>query len=198
MKRMTLSDTLFSKTQQAVLGLLFTHSDKAYHLREIVRRSSIGQGTVQRQLKKLTEVGIIHREQRGRQTFYNVNRKCPIFAELHGLVIKTFGVARTVAEALETIKDRIRIAYIYGSFARGDETEKSDIDLLIVGDLGLRDVVKSLGGLQSTLSREINPIVYKPMEYRRKLREGHHFLNSLQKESKIYLIGDEDELGRLD
>ncbi len=196
-KKMTLSDALFNKTQQAVLGFIFTHLDEAYHLREIVRQSDIGQGTVQRELKKLTEAGIIHRELRGRQTFFRANQGCPIFPDLHGLVIKTFGVAQKVAAGLKTIENRIRVAFIYGSFARGGETEKSDIDLLVIGDLNLRDVVKSMSETQQNLGREINPTIYKPDEYRRMLAEGHHFLISLYKEPKIFLIGNEDDFRRL-
>ena len=112
-QRLTSSDALFSKTQQAVLGLLFTHVDESFHLREIVRRSGIGQGTVQRELKKLTAAGILTRDVRGRQIFFQFKLDYPIYQELHGLAIKTFGVAQKLAEALNDIADRIKIAFIY-------------------------------------------------------------------------------------
>lgn len=192
-----LSDALFSKTQQALLGLFFANVDESYHLREIVRKSNVGQGTVQRTLAKLSEAGIIEREQRGRQTFYSANRECSIFADLHRLVIKTIGVAKQLAEKLKTLEDKISIAFIYGSFARGDETGKSDIDLLVIGKIKLSDVVKVMSGLQPTLAREINPTVFEPEEYRQKLNQGHHFLTSLLKEPRIFLIGDEDAFKRM-
>jgi predicted nucleotidyltransferase len=197
LRTIKLSDALFTKTQQAVLGLLFANVERTYHLRRIVRESGVGQGTVQRELKKLTEAGIILREKQGHQVLYRVNPDSPVFPELHGLIIKTFGIAQQLETALEELSDRIRIAFIYGSFARGDETHSSDIDLLIIGDLELRDVVRALGGLQQTLGREINPTVYPPGEYRTKLRTGQHFLTALQNEPRIFLIGNEDELGRL-
>ena len=197
MKKINISEALFTKTQQAVLGLLFLNTDQSYHLRGIVRKSGVGQGTIQRELKKLTEAGIIQREQVGQQSMYRANRDCPIFPELHTLVIKTFGVTDRLSTALMPLEDRIQIAVIYGSFARGDETGKSDIDLLIVGGLDLREVVKTLSDLQQTIGREINPTIYKPDEYRGKLRTGHHFLTSLQEEPKIFIIGNEDELRKL-
>ncbi len=145
----------------------------------------------------MTEAGVIQREQVGQQSMYRANRDCPIFPELHMLVIKTFGVTDRLSAGLMPLEDRIQIAVIYGSFARGDETERSDIDLLIVGDLDLREVVKSLSALQQTVGREINPTIYKPDEYRKKLKTGHHFLTSLQQEPKIFIIGNEDELRKL-
>jgi len=197
MKKNNISEALFTKTQQAILRLLFLNTDQSYHLRGIIRKSDIGQGTIQRELKRLTEAGIIHREKVGQQSMYRANRDCPIFPELHTLVIKTFGVTDRLSAALMPLKDRIQVAVVYGSFARGDETGKSDIDLLIVGDFDLREVVKSLGALQQTVGREINPTLYKPDEYRRKFRIGHHFLISLQQEPKIFIIGNEDELRKL-
>ncbi|UCD38917.1 MAG: nucleotidyltransferase domain-containing protein, partial [Fidelibacterota bacterium] len=120
-----------------------------------------------------------------------------VFPDLHGLIIKTCGLAQQLEAALASVEKSIQVAFIYGSMARGDETGGSDIDLLIIGDLKLRDVVGTLSQLQQTLGREINPTVYPPDEYRTKLRKGQHFLTALQKEPKIFLIGDEDELRRL-
>jgi predicted nucleotidyltransferase len=188
---------LFTKTQQAVLGLLFANVERAYHLRGIVRESGIGQGTIQRELQRLTEAGIILREKQGQQVLYRANRNSPVFPELRGLIIKTCGLAQQLGAALAGVEERIQVAFMYGSMVRGDETGSSDIDLLIIGSLTLRDVVKSLGGVQQTLGREINPAVYTPREYRMKMNTGHHFLTALQKEPKIFLIGDEDELRRL-
>ena len=193
-----LSKALFNKTRRVILGLLFTNTHEAYHLRGIVRLTGIGQGTIQRELKRLTEAGILTREVRGHQTYYRANSECPIFPELRGLVVKTVGVADKIRTALKPVEDRIRIALIYGSFASNTDTSASDVDLLVIGELQLRDIVRALGDLQQALGREINPTVYSPQEYQTKLSEGHHFLTSLQNEPKIYLIGDEDELNRLD
>ena len=99
MKEFKLTEALFTKIQQAVLGLLFLNTDQSYHLRGIVRKSGIGQGTIQRELKRLTEAGIIQREQVGQQSMYRANRDCPIFTELHTLVIKTFGVIDRLSTA---------------------------------------------------------------------------------------------------
>ena len=194
---MQIAEALFSRTLKAVLGILFSDPEKSYHLRDIVRRSGLGQGQVQRDLKRLTEAGVLTRAVKGRMTSYQPNPACPVFPELKGLVVKTIGVVHGLRSALEPLSKDVRVAFIYGSFARGTENSGSDVDLMIIGKVTLRRVVGALQGVQEAVGREINPTVYSPEEYRRKLTVKHHFLTALRKEPKIFLIGDEDELGRL-
>ena len=192
-----LSNALFTKTQQAVLGLLFSNPDMSYHFRGIVRQVGIGQGTVQRELQRLTEAGIILREQRDLQPVYRANKDCPIFPELRALVVKTMGVSIALRDALKKFGDQIQVAIIFGSFARGEESVKSDVDALIIGNVSMRDLVGELNGVQDALNREVNPVVYPADEYRSRIADGNHFLTSLQSEPKIFLIGTQDELDRL-
>ncbi len=134
----------------------------------------------------------------GRQIYFQANRRCPIFEELHGIVRKTFGVARVLNEALTPLEDRIRVAFIFGSVAKGTETSMSDVDVMVVGEeLSLSDIVSAIAQAQRVLGREINPSVYPTEEFYRKLAEGHHFISSVVAGEKIFLIGDEHELIRL-
>ena len=141
----TLSEALFGKTRNAVLSLFFTNVDEDYFLREVVRRTGMGQGAVQRELKKLADAKIILRQDRGRQSYYRANKACPIYDELHGLAIKTAGVAEQLSDGLRVLDKSIDLAFIFGSFADGTETTASDIDLFIIGDTSLRAVVGALG-----------------------------------------------------
>jgi predicted nucleotidyltransferase len=188
---------LFGKVRRAILALLFTHTDETFYLRQIVRTSGYGLGPVQRELRKLADNGIIRRTVRGRQVHFQANPECPIFPELKSLIVKTAGIGDTLRNALAPIAGHIKIAFIYGSLARGEERSRSDIDLLVVGDLEYSDVVAKLQTAQQTLGREVNPTVYPLSEFKAKVRANHHFLTSVLKGPKIYLIGDENELGRL-
>jgi len=188
---------LFGKARRAILSLLFTHTEETFYLRQIVRTSGYGLGPVQRELKLLTDAGIIRRAVRGRQVYFQANPECPIFPELKSLIIKTAGIGDTLRNALAPIAGHIKIAFIYGSVARGEEGPRSDIDLLVVGDSGYSDVVAKLQAAQQTLGREVNPTVYPLSEFKAKLRANHHFLTSVLKGPKIFLIGDENELRRL-
>jgi len=192
-----LSKTLFSKTRRAVLSLLYSHVDDTYYLRQIVRAAGVGLGTVQRELKQLSDAGIIRRIVRGRQVYYQANPQCPVFEELKALVTKTVGIAAILQAALASLADRIRIAAIYGSVARSQEHRGSDVDLLVVGKVTFAEIVSALDQAQKTINREINPTVYPPGEFRSKLLTGHHFLNTILGEPMYFLIGDKRELARL-
>jgi predicted nucleotidyltransferase len=193
----TLAAALFGKTRQSILSLLFTHTEEAFYLRQILRFADVGIGSVHREVKNLTEAGIITRTTRGNQTYYQANPACPIFAELKSLMIKTAGVSDLLRSALAPLADRIRMAFIYGSFASGRERRSSDIDIIVVGKAGFREVISALGPAQQALAREVNPTVYPPAEFRKKIRANSHFLKSVLKGPKIFLIGDDRELARM-
>lgn len=111
--------SLFGKTRQAVLSLLFRHPDCRFHLREIVRLTGSGQGAVQRELERLARAGLVVRQRRGNMVFCQANRDSPVFAEVRGLIAKTSGVVDILKAALAEIADRIDLAFVFGSLARG-------------------------------------------------------------------------------
>ena len=192
-----LSRTLFSKTRRAVLSLLYSHVDDAFYLRQIARAAGGGLGAVQRELKQLSEAGIIQRVVRGRQVYYQANPRCPVFEDLKKLVVKTVGAGAAVRAALAPLGDRINVAFIYGSIAHSEEGRDSDVDVLVVGEVTFGEIVSSLREAQKTIGREINPTVYPPAEFRSKLTAGHHFLNTVLRGPMLFLIGDKRELARL-
>ena len=189
---------LFGATRQAVLRLLFGHTGQRFYQRQIIRSCRLGSGTVQRELEQLAGAGILARTVEGRQTYFQANRQCPVFEELHGLIRKTFGVAQVLQGGLAALTGKVRLAFIYGSMATGSETSRSDVDIMVVGEeISMHDVVSSLAEAQRDLGREVNPSVYHTGEFCRKLAQGQHFLSSVVSGPKIFLIGDENELARL-
>ncbi len=192
-----LSSILFGKARRAILSLLYGHSDESFYLRQIVRTTGVGLGPVQRELKQLADVGIIRRSVQGRQIYYQANPDSPIFKELKSLVTKTAGVAETLQSALAPLRDHITIALVYGSIVRGEENHRSDVDLLIVGDVAFSEVVKALRSAQETLGREISPTVYPVAEFRSRIAEEHYFVRDVLSGERIFVIGDEHELKRL-
>ena len=188
---------LFGKTRQAVLALLYGRTDSSFYTKQILDAVRIGRGTVQRELKNLTDTGIIIREVQGRQVYYRANARCPIFDELKSIVRKTFGVADVFRQSLATVVDKIRVAFIFGSIARSADDRKSDIDVMVVGAISFGDVVSLLSSAEEKLGREINAVVYPIAEFKQKVKEDHHFVKTVLEDEKIFLIGDEDELRRL-
>src|SRR5216684_4082512 len=137
-------ETLFGQTRQRILALLFGHPGERFYQRRIIDAVGLGSGTVQRDLERLSRSGVITRSVEGRQVYFQANRQCLVYAELHGIVRKTFGVAQALKEAFDSIADRIRVAFIFGSLAMGTETSLSDVDVFAVGDLSLSDVVSAI------------------------------------------------------
>ena len=194
----SLSNALFSKVRQCVLALIYGQPDRSFHTNEIIRLTHSGTGAVQRELEKLTAVGLITVRSIGNQKHYSANCSSPLFTELRSIVLKTFGLADVLREALAPISSQIHIAFIYGSMAKQEDTATSDIDLMLVGDnLTYADVFKLLEEAQGKLGRPINPTFYSPTEWTRKHQANNHFVARIVKQPKIFLIGTEDELTKL-
>lgn len=192
-----LGTTLFGKTRRAVLTLLYSHPDESFYLRQIARTTGAGMGALQRELKQLSEAGVIQRSEIGQQAFFKANEDCPVFNELRNLIIKTFGVADIVRLALSALADKIELAFIFGSIISGEFKQSSDLDVMVIGKIEFAEIVAALTPVQETLAREINPSVYPPEEFRSKLAGGHHFLKTVLSAPKIFLIGNENELEKL-
>jgi uncharacterized protein len=197
MNKKLLCSGLFGKTRQAVLALLYGRTDSSLYTKQVLDAVKIGRGAVQRELKNLTDTGIIIREVQGRQVYYRANEKCPIFNELKSIVRKTFGVADVLRQSLSPQAGRVQVAFIFGSVARSADDRRSDIDLMVVGKITFGEVVTLLKPVEEKMGREVNPIVYPVAEFKKKVKEDHHFVKTVLEEEKIFVIGDEDELGKL-
>jgi len=190
-----LGAALFTRTQRRVIGLLFGQPERSFYTKEVVRLAEVGIGTVQRELAKLASVGLITTKRVGNQTHYQANRGSPIFEELRGIVLKTFGLADVIRSALEPLAEHIETAFIYGSVAKESDTASSDIDVMIVGhDLTYGQVVQALAASESQLGRSANPSIYDPGELRNKLADGNAFLTRILAQPKILLIGSQHDL----
>jgi predicted nucleotidyltransferase len=188
------SPALFGKARSAVLGLLYGHPDESFYLRQIARAVGVGQGAVQRELKALEMTGLLRRTVRGRQVYFQANADSPVFPELERLIVKTTGIANVLRSALAPLADRVQVAFVYGSIARGEPLRASDVDVLIVGDVEFAEVVAALATAQKKVGREVNPSVYGRADFERKVSQRQHFLTALLGEPKIFLIGSQNEL----
>jgi len=193
----SLADALFGKTRRAVLGLLFGHPDEGFYMRQIARILNLGQGALLRELQRLAAAGILLREAQGRQVYYRANKACPIYTDLQGLLLKTVGLADVLRAALAALAERIEVAFVYGSMAKGNAKAVSDVDIMVIGEVTFAEVVAALNPVQDTLRREVNPSVYSAEELKLRARTGNPFLTTVLRDPKLFLIGGEDELGRL-
>ena len=196
--KLNLSDALFSKVRQRVLALLYGQPDRSFHTNEIIRQTQSGTGAVQRELEKLSSADLITMESIGNQKHYSANVTSPLFTELRSIVLKTFGLADVLKQALAPIAKQIHVAFIYGSIAKQEDTATSDIDLMLICDnLTYADLFTLLEEAQIQLGRSIHPTFYSPTEWKRRHRANNNFLTQVVNQPKIFLIGAEDELGKL-
>jgi predicted nucleotidyltransferase len=193
----SLAAVLFPAYRRRVLGLLFLRPDESLHGRDIARRIGLPPGTVIRELKRLAEVGLLEQESRGNQVLYRANRASPVFEEIASILRKTSGMADELAQTLAPLADKIRVAFVFGSMAQGSQQAGSDIDVLVIGEADFGNIVDVLRPAQKSLGREINPKVFSVPEWNAKLKAKSAFTTDVLRKSKIFLVGDEDDLAGL-
>jgi len=191
----SIGDALFTKTQQRVLALLYGKPEQSFYTNEIVRWADMGRGTIRRELERLVSAGLLVVTQVGNQLHYQANPECPIYKELLGVVRKTFGVSDVIRGALFELSDHIDWVFIFGSVASGKETSASDIDLMIIGDVGFSDVVKVLYPVQDALRREVNPKIYSKEEWIQMRKMNDAFIKEVLAKPRMDVMGNANELG---
>jgi predicted nucleotidyltransferase len=182
---------LLGHTRSAVLGALLLHPESSLHVRELARLTGASPGSLHRDLRAMADLGLLVRQEVGRQVHYRANTESPIFPELSGLLRKTAGVVDVLRDALAPVADKIDRAFVYGSIARGTEHAHSDVDVMIVGEVDFGDAVVALAPVQEKLRREINPTVLTIGEFDKKRKQRDGFIEQVWKGPKLWLFGDE-------
>ena len=191
----SLADALFSGTQQRVLGLLFGQPERSFYATELINLAGVGSGAVQRELASLSQSGLVTVKPVGNQKHYQANPASPIYDELCGLVRKTVGLAEPLRAALAPLATQIKAAFVYGSTAKKEDTANSDIDLMLVSDtLTFGDTILALQAATELLGREVNPNIFTPQDFAKRLKEGGSFVSRVMAQPKVWLIGEEHDL----
>jgi predicted nucleotidyltransferase len=192
-----LEELFSSQARVAILKLLLLNAGNLYYLREIASLTDQPVRAVQRELPKLERIGLLDHTVHGNRKYYQVNRDCPIFPELKAIFLKTVGLGDALREYLSKEVGGIEVAFIYGSYARGEENIASDIDVFVVGAIKARDLSAALAKARSELGREINPVIMTPQEFRAKAAAKNHFVLSILEEPKTFLVGNAEDLESL-
>ena len=182
-----------SKTRKELFRLYFTNPDKEYYLRELERILDIPVSMIHKELVRLETDGIFNSKKRGNLTYFYLNKEYPLFEELKSIVSKTIGIKGLLQNALKKFKN-IKVAFIYGSFAKSAESAASDIDLFIIGDIKENKLVSELRKLEKDLKREINYSLYSKQDFAKQKRKRNSFIINLLENPKIFLIGDKNDL----
>lgn len=192
------ADALFTKTQQRVLAVLFGQSHRSFYANEIIGLAQSGSGAVQRELARLEQSALVTVRRVGNQKHYQANHDAPIFAELRGIILKTFGVADVLRAALQPLWPLVDLAFVYGSLAKGTEHAGSDVDLMVIGTLPSNaQLLDTLLPAHAQLGRAVNPTLYTPDEFAQRVHDGKSFILRVLEQPKIFIKGSEHDITRL-
>ena len=192
----SLSRLLSSRVKAEVFRLLFGPDARELHVREIARQAHLNDATVRQELKLLAGLRLVAVRRDGNRAYFRAERSNPLFPDIRNLVLKTSGLVDVLRQALAG-RPGIRAAFVFGSLAEGTEKPASDVDLVVIGSISLRQLTKLLSGPASQLGREINPHVFTTQEFARRRREGDHFLISVLRGPKLLVIDSEHELSEV-
>jgi predicted nucleotidyltransferase len=190
----TLAMLFSSRGKAEIFRLLYGSENRELYLRELARKARMSASTVMQELHRLASFGMVVARKDGNRTYYSSNSAHPLYAEIRSLVRKT-SFTEILRNALGT--EGIGCAFVFGSMARGGETSESDVDVLIVGSITLREVAKRLSGVGLQLGREVNPVIFNPQEFSKRLRTREHFVSTVMKGEKLVLIGNLNEFERV-
>jgi predicted nucleotidyltransferase len=187
-----LANALFPKGRQRVLAVLFGNPGRSFYANEVIALAQSGTGSVQRELAALSDAGLLTVKRQGNQKHYQANEDAPIFAELRGLVLKTMGLADVLKAALAGIQPQIDSAFVYGSVARQQDTALSDVDVMVVSStLSYGGLFSALESAATSLGRKVNPTLYTPDEFAKRIKQDNAFVTRVMKQPKIWLVGSE-------
>ena len=192
-----LLDALFPEIRIRILTATLLRPEKSWFLTELAGFLGTRPSSLQREVESLTNAGILRQWRDGRRLYVVAATDSPIFPDLVHLLEKTAGIVPTLQEELSHLSGRIQFAFVYGSVATSQEHTESDIDLMVVGSVGLADLTSTLRSAEKRLGRPVNPTVYSTEEFQQKLRKRDHFLTSVLAGHKLFLEGDEDELAAM-
>lgn len=191
----TLASALFTPVQQRVLGLLFGQTQQRFQSAELIRLAGSGTGATHRVLRKLADSGLVRVSMEGRQKYYQANPDCPVFEELAGLVRKTVGLVGPIREALVPLADEIHAAFVFGSVASGRDRAESDIDLMVISDaLDYPTVIEAAQSAEAALARPVNPNLMTLEDWRSKASRRGGFVDRVRGQSRLFVVGSEDDL----
>ena len=193
MSKSSIASVLFSSTRQRLLSALLLNSHQPIYATELANHFGVRPSTLQRDLAKFTQAGILKMSRSGNRTYFQANEECPVFPELRSLLIKTSGLVDVLHGELAPLAPKIKVAAVYGSIATGTETSGSDIDLLIIGSVKMIDLSPLLEQATGKLRRQINPTLYTPDEFSQKARNSH-FVQSVLGKPLLFVLGSNSDL----
>lgn len=188
---------MLPKTRQGILGAVLVQPEKKWYVSELARRMRVPSSSLQRELRNLADAGVLKNYRQGRMSYYQANVDSPIYPELRGILLKTAGLVDVLAGALKPLAAKIQSAFVYGSIASGTDRSDSDVDLMVIGSVSPTELALPLRRARGVLDRPINPTLYTPVEFDKKVAAKDHFVSDVLTKPRLLVLGSADELGKI-
>lgn len=190
-------EALFPRIRQGVLSATLTQPEKWWYLSELAQYLHTTPSSLQRELTALVASGILRKRREGTRSYFKAETRSPMFLELRRLFEKTAGLIPALRQVLQRFEDKVACAFVYGSVARGEEHAVSDIDLMVIGSLGLAGLSPALRQAESRLGREVNVTSYSVAEFRERVAANDHFLSTVLRGPKQFVKGRQRDLDEI-
>ena len=190
----SLLERLFSsRVRIQLLSAFLLHPEEPHHIRALASKVDAHYSAVWRELKNLEKAGLLRSESVGGRKLYQLNPEFPILSELRRILLKTVGAGDLLRKVLSRFEG-IEAAFIFGSFAEGEQDAESDLDLMILGEVDLAKLSPVVEELEGMLGREVNYVLFTKDEWESRLAEGYGFASNVRDGPKVMLIGEQDAL----
>ena len=178
---------LKSAITKKILNYFFVNPQESLYVNELSRKLDLDKRNLVKKVKELELEGILAHETRGNLKLYSINTRFPLYQEFRKIIMTTSGVEDQLRRLLEGVHG-IKEVYIYGSYAKNVMDTHSDIDVLIVGSVGVVDAQKRISKLQRDIDREISMTVMDQSDFKRRIKEKDPFVSGILKQKHIKVI----------
>lgn len=192
-----LKNLFSSKIRINLLSKFLMHSDEEFYLRQLAKQLHASPRSISLELQNLESIEFIIKRISGKQHYYRVNQNHTLFPELRNIFLKTIGLSYVLAKHLMYLKDKIHFVFVYGPMARDNYTLNSDVEIIVIGDIKVKQISPLIVNAGAELNRKISYSVFSFKEFLSRLEKRDHFLTSLLVEQKMFIIGKEDEFTKL-
>jgi predicted nucleotidyltransferase len=197
MRKSSPLDALISKTTQGLLAATVLQPWRWEYMSDLAKHLGLCPSSLQGPLRALVSAGVLRRRKDGNRVYYQADSDCPFLSELQGIIAKTVGLIDVLREALTPFSSLITVAFVHGSVAKSLERASSDVDLVVIGSLGLSKLSPVLEAVEEHLGRPVNANIYTPQEFAKKIAGKNHFLRAVLETEKLFVIGNTDDLERV-
>ncbi len=187
-----LKNLFSSEVRISILSHFFMHSNEGYYSRQLEKILNKPVSNIQKELTKLEKINLLSSSIEGNQKRYMLEKEFPLYDELRNIFIKTTGLSDLIKDELKSIKE-IELAFIYGSFASGNETYRSDVDLMLIGNIPDININRLIKKVEKKISRIVNYSIYSKKEIENRINNNDNFIRTVLEEPIILIIGNKDD-----